>query len=648
MSASSSATSSCRTPTGTASGIARSSTSGCCSGRVVDEVLDTLERDPAFTLVHARRAGDRARGLRRGPPRERGPAAGADRRGPDRGRPELCAARRVARRRRVARPQPADRPRRVRAVRRAAVGRPATCPDSFGHPLQLPQILAGFGIESFLFSRGLGDELDERRRRVPTGSRPDGSAVLRRSSCWATTATSRTSRDADDAEARVTRAHRALRARARARRACTRCCCATAPTTARAARDAGGVRRARAPLPGLARSRSRATATTSTALRPTRRSRPGAASCSAAGCGTSCAASTRRACTSSRPTSAPSSGCSRSRRSRRCARCATGERVPARRLHASPGASCCKCQPHDSICGCSCDEVHRDMLVRYALARPHARPRSSADALAELAWPSAAGAVGRRQPAPATRVGAGRGRGRGADARRSRRVRGPHGGARAGSTRRSRGTGDRDRERPIPRRGRGRRHAHGRRPAQRPAVRRLHALEDEPDIGDLYNFCPVDGAGVWRCAGAATRVLRDGPVVLGARGSLSRRAPAGLDAELRPRPRPSPLSRDTVVRLVRGSDRIEFETTIDNAAPGPSAAASCSRSATRPGPVRAEGQFAVVRRPLARPAPRTRVVRAARPDAAHARRRRARPARAVHPRPARVRGARGRGGPSCA
>ncbi len=23
-------------------------------------------------------------------------------------------------------------------------------------------------------------------------------------------------------------------------------------------------------------------------------------------------------------------------------------------------------QPHDSICGCSCDEVHRDMLVRYA------------------------------------------------------------------------------------------------------------------------------------------------------------------------------------------------------------------------------------------------------------------------------------------
>jgi len=34
-------------------------------------------------------------------------------------------------------------------------------PDSFGHPAQLPQILAGFGIRTFLFSRGLGDEVDD-------------------------------------------------------------------------------------------------------------------------------------------------------------------------------------------------------------------------------------------------------------------------------------------------------------------------------------------------------------------------------------------------------------------------------------------------------------------------------------------------------
>jgi alpha-mannosidase len=34
-------------------------------------------------------------------------------------------------------------------------------PDSFGHPAQMPQILAGFGIETFLFSRGLGDQIDD-------------------------------------------------------------------------------------------------------------------------------------------------------------------------------------------------------------------------------------------------------------------------------------------------------------------------------------------------------------------------------------------------------------------------------------------------------------------------------------------------------
>ena len=47
-------------------------------------------------------------------------------------------------------------------------------PDSFGHPAQLPQILAGFGIGSLIFSRGLGDELDDVgvvfRWQAPNGS----------------------------------------------------------------------------------------------------------------------------------------------------------------------------------------------------------------------------------------------------------------------------------------------------------------------------------------------------------------------------------------------------------------------------------------------------------------------------------------------
>jgi mannosylglycerate hydrolase len=56
----------------------------------------------------------------------------------------------------------------------AAVG---YLPDSFGHPAQLPQVLRGFGLETFVFSRGLGEE----RERVGGRFRwraPDGSEVL--------------------------------------------------------------------------------------------------------------------------------------------------------------------------------------------------------------------------------------------------------------------------------------------------------------------------------------------------------------------------------------------------------------------------------------------------------------------------------------
>src|SRR3984885_13928780 len=44
----------------------------------------------------------------------------------------------------------------------------------------------------------------------------------------------------------------------------------------------------------------------------------------------------------------------------------TGERFPVADFRLAWGRLL-RCQPHDSICGCSCDEVHRDMLVRYEL-----------------------------------------------------------------------------------------------------------------------------------------------------------------------------------------------------------------------------------------------------------------------------------------
>jgi len=50
-------------------------------------------------------------------------------------------------------------------------------PDPFGHPAQLPQILAGFGIRHMLFSRGLGDEADQLDADFYWDA-PDGSRIL--------------------------------------------------------------------------------------------------------------------------------------------------------------------------------------------------------------------------------------------------------------------------------------------------------------------------------------------------------------------------------------------------------------------------------------------------------------------------------------
>ncbi len=129
-------------------------------GAVVDGVLDTLERDPSFTsftldgqaivledYVELRPENeDRLRALL---------AAGRLEAGPSYVLPDeilvggeslvrnLLLGRRVCRRFGF---EPSDA---------------GYLPDSFGHPAQLPQILAGFGLRTFLFSRGMGDELDE-------------------------------------------------------------------------------------------------------------------------------------------------------------------------------------------------------------------------------------------------------------------------------------------------------------------------------------------------------------------------------------------------------------------------------------------------------------------------------------------------------
>lgn len=63
---------------------------------------------------------------------------------------------------------------RATAASFGPVARTAYVPDSFGHPAQFPQLLAGFGLGPFVYWRGNGDELDRLgplwRWRAPDGT----------------------------------------------------------------------------------------------------------------------------------------------------------------------------------------------------------------------------------------------------------------------------------------------------------------------------------------------------------------------------------------------------------------------------------------------------------------------------------------------
>ena len=129
-------------------------------GSVVDGVLDTLERDPSFTSftldgqaivledyveVRPENAG-RLQALLDAGRLEAGPSYVL----PDE---ILVAGESLVRNLLLGR----------RVCRRFGVEPSGAgyLPDSFGHPAQLPQILAGFGVHTFLFSRGMGDEVDD-------------------------------------------------------------------------------------------------------------------------------------------------------------------------------------------------------------------------------------------------------------------------------------------------------------------------------------------------------------------------------------------------------------------------------------------------------------------------------------------------------
>jgi alpha-mannosidase len=213
--------------------------------------------------------------------------------------------------------------------------------------------------------------------------------------------------------------------------------------------------------------------------------------------------------------------------------------------------------PHDSICGCSCDEVHRDMVVRYV------QLDRTLDVLASKA------------------LGSGRALVNSLPYRRSRLVE-LHGHSMlvelAGFEARL--------PDPVPT------------PPDRLAIdvagdgmfsvtdlrsgrcfARLHAVEDEPDVGDLYTFCP-DGPAR-RAQHVSSHVLRD--------DDLSRELL--IECEL------PGIELQTIVRLARGGDRVEVRTTVVNHADDHRLRVHFPLETEEP-TVRAESQFAIVRRPL--------------------------------------------------
>jgi alpha-mannosidase len=198
--------------------------------------------------------------------------------------------------------------------------------------------------------------------------------------------------------------------------------------------------------------------------------------------------------------------------------------------------------PHDSICGCSCDEVHRDMVVRYE------QLDRSLDFIEREAL-GVGGALVNTLPF-----------------RRRRLVDGGlyeldgFSGGRAD---------------PL---------TQQMTPLAPETIAELLVLEDQPDIGDLYTFCP--GGGITSAALVTCRRQDDALV---------------LEHEL------PGVWIETTIRAIPGLGRVEVTSVVENEADDHRLRVLI-RTESDADEVRAEGQFAVVRRPLALAAPRVRWV----------------------------------------
>jgi len=402
-------------------------------------------------------------------------------------------------------------------------------PDSFGHPAQLPQILAGFGIRTFLFSRGLGDELDEvgvvfRWRAGPAEvvacqllPHYDNFARL----SWY-----------HDAERRV----RAIVAR-------------FGELVQRAGGDEIVLANGSDHLPiepELPRILTRLEGTLGAAFRIGRydeHAPPGEGLPVHEGeLVGSRLQNVLRGVNSARIYLKQAN----ERAERRLLSIETAAALRALRGAAPfPAADLrlawrdlLRNHPHDSICGCSCDEVHRDMLVRYE------QLHRTLDVVEREAL-GVGGALVNTLPFRRRRLVDGR----------LYELDGFSGG------------------RPAPLRlaGAG---------ADLEAVAELLAFEDEPDAGDLYTFCPGGPVQTARPTGSH----RQGDALV-----LTHELP-GVRIE-------------TTLRAPPGLERVELTSVVENDADD-HRLRLLVRFPAAAGEVRAESQFAVVRRPLHAPPPR--------------------------------------------
>ena len=470
-------------------------------------------------------------------------------------------------------------------------------PDSFGHPLQLPQVLAGFGIATFIFSRGLGDQLGELgvvfRWRALDGSEVLAFQQLPHYDNFAAVD------GVDDAEARIRRiAERFGPALERAGVRDVLLCNGSdhLPVQPELPRLCAGLERR---FPGarfvIARYVDYVRAVDGVEVPVWTGELLG-----------SRLQNVLRGVNSARMYLKQAN----ERAEQRLLAVETlaalralrdGDAFPSSDFRLA-WRELLRCQPHDSVCGCSCDEVHRDMVVRY---------ESLHRTLSELQERALDGCVGTDTPMsigvinllPQRRHGVVEAAGAEPalielDGFAARTVQL----APARSAQPREGTAiESDRFR-VEAASNGTLTL-----VDKPSNRRfdqLHALEDEPDMGDLYNFCPVAGAQRWRSERAAARVLANGPLVWELETRVEAERPVGLDPEFRPARDTVSLGVSTVVRLVRGSGRVEFRTTIDNPARDHRLRVVFPTGAVG-GPVRAEGQFALVRRPLTPPRPQT-------------------------------------------